>query len=162
MEANKCETCLKNTTSIQCDSCHCLSCKKCSHFINENNFEFQSLLPEELRGKTFCTNCYNNEFEEKFLKYEDILMRAQEVTVYEKKLSSKTRQIPRSEKAIRVVDCPGRKEAILQLAFIAASRDFNTLVDVDLVYKKIANGSYKAKIWTAVGVPAYVEPRRSR
>lgn len=160
MESNTCDVCLANKTPIHCDRCDCFSCKKCSHFINENIFEFQEFLPEHLRGKAFCPNCYTDHIQEEFAKYEDILERAQNIDVYEKKLSSETRLIPRTEKKIKIEGSAGRKDAILQLAFLAASKGFNTIIDVDLVSRKIRNASHKKLVWDGTAMPANVEKKR--
>ena len=123
-------------------------------FIDEDFFEMQSLLPEDLRNKTFCLNCFNQGIDERISRYRDIVEMAKNVDIFNKTQTKETRRIKRIEDPIRVENCDDRQEAVMRLAFIAADKGFKTIVDVDITSKKVGEGkSYKKLVWKGVAVP---------
>jgi hypothetical protein len=153
MSNQNCVVCLKNETSLRCHSCHDFTCKNCSFIIDENRFPFLQLLPAELAHQIFCQNCFNNSISDEIEKYLEILNRARDVNVFDKKQSTETRLIRRIEKPIKVSDCEDREETLLRLAFITAQLGFDTLVDVDISYEKVGDRSYKKFIWHGTATP---------
>ncbi len=153
MKNTECTVCCKNKTALQCDQCSSASCKHCCYFIDENCFEFQSLLPEELQGKIFCPNCYHESISDKIELLQETLRAAKQMDIYGKEQSAETRLIRRQAKLLRIKDCDDRKEILIQLAFLAAQQGFNTLVDVDLRSTKVNNGSYVKTIWSGTASP---------
>ena len=63
----------------------------------------------------------------------------------------------RAAKPFRVDDCTDRDETLMRLAFLAAKADFNALLDVDIVAKKVRNFGYQTSQWQGIGVPARVD-----
>lgn len=154
MEKKVCEVCNKNKTALKCDMCKESSCKQCSEFIDEDCFEFVSLLPENLKNKTFCLNCYGSSVAEDMNMYKDLLEKAKNMDVYSKDQSSETRLIKRIEKPIKIEDCSDRDETLLRLAFLSAQKGFDTMVDVDIRYKKVGEGkAYRKLVWGGSAVP---------
>lgn len=160
MEKQVCDVCLKNKTAIKCDECQCASCKKCSEFTMESFEEIQEMLPENLKAKVFCPNCYMNKYESQFNDFYNTYLQAKDVKIYEKKLSAETRLIPRLEPALSVKDCADERDVMMRLAFEAASKGFNSLLDVEFKSTKSRDGSYKFVVWSGSGVPANVDRRR--
>ncbi len=112
------------------------------------------MLPDDLKNKTFCTNCYNQGVGERITEYFDVVEKAKKVNVFSKIQSKETRRIKRTQPPVKVDDCNDREEALLKLAFLAAEKGFDTLVDVDLKSKKVGEGkTYKKLVWSGVGIP---------
>ena len=150
-----CTICEKNKTALKCYDCGSASCKNCVEFIDEDSVEFVVLLPDELRNKTFCQNCYSQTILDKITKYRDIAARAKQVDVYTKTQTKETRRIKRVEEPLKIVDCEDRDEVLLRLAFLAAEKGFDTLIDVDVTYRKVGEGkSYRKLVWTGTAIPA--------
>lgn len=95
-----------------------------------------------------------NEYEQKLNEFRETYEAAKSVKIYEKKLSKETRLIPRMEPAIRVENCKDTREVMMQIAFEAAKKGFNCLVDVEFKSSKSRDGSYKMLEWSGVGIPA--------
>lgn len=155
-----CSVCTKQKTALMCSQCQCLSCKKCSIFIDESRFEFLSLLPESLQDKIFCPDCFAQEPSSELALYEDTLERAKNVDVYLKDQGKETRLMRRIEKPIRIKDCEDKEELLLQLAFVAAQKGYSTIVDVDLRPTKVGKGTYKKQVWAGSAVPIDTNKRR--
>ena len=142
---------------MKCDDCDCLSCKHCSFIIDGEVFELVSLLPDSIKDKAFCPNCYNDKYGAIFEEQLEILERAKDVNVYSKIQTKETRLIRRIHKPIHIKECEGREETLLRLAFLAAKEGYDTLVDVDLTTQKIGTKSYIRLLWNGVAVP--VDPK---
>lgn len=154
MELVECTLCSKNKTALRCYACAEASCKKCVEFIDEDSVEFVALMPDDLRNRTFCRNCFNQTIAPKISSYQDIARRAKQVDVYSKSQTKETRRIKRVEKPLQIIDCEDREEVLLRLAFLAAEKGFDTLVDVDVRSKKVGEGkSYKKLVWMGTAVP---------
>lgn len=101
----------------------------------------------------FCPLCFNEKAEPILIEYQDILERAKSVDVFDKDQGTETRLIKRTEKPLRIVDCSDRKETLMRLAFIAAQKGFDTLVDTNITSRKVTNGRYKKLVWSGTAVP---------
>lgn len=149
-----CQSCLKNETLLFCSDCLAPSCKKCSCFIDEDEFEYQVLLPEKFKAKTFCSKCFELKALPVLNEYREILVKAKNINVYDITQGSETGRMPRQEKPIVIEECNDREETLLRLAFQAAMKGYNTLIDVDLRSKKVSQGGkYKKLVWSGKGIP---------
>lgn len=153
----ECQTCLNQKTAIKCSECEEATCKTCSYFIDDTIFEYTDLLPENIKDQVFCTPCYHKTADPVLLKYNQFLETAKNINVYGAKQGNETGLIKRIEKPIVVKDCSDREETLMRLAFYAAQRGYDTLVDVDIKSTKVGKGTYKKLIWTGKGVP--VDPK---
>ena len=154
MEVVKCDVCLKNKTALKCSMCSKSNCKHCVHFIDESVFEFLDLLPENLQDKGFCPNCYDDHISEQLSEYLNCMELAKNVNIYTKEQSSETRLMRRDKKPLKIKDCNDREETLLRLAYLAALDGYETLIDVNLVSKKISTGGrYKKLIWDGTAIP---------
>ena len=153
----ECQTCLSQKTALKCSECSEATCKSCSYFIDDTVFDFTDLLPENIKDQIFCTPCYHKIADPVLEKYKDCLEAAKDVNVYGAKQGHETGLIKRLEKPILVKDCSGREEALMRLAFFAAQKGYDTLVDVDIKPNKVGKGTYKKLIWNGVGTP--VDPK---
>ncbi len=160
MAQQTCAICLNTKTSLTCDACADPTCKYCSYFVDETVFEYIDLLPESLRHKKFCQNCYNSQFQTQVEKYLALLKQAKMVTVFTKDQSAECKWMKRLEKPISIVNCDDREETLLRMAFLAVEKGFNTLVDVEIKYTKVGENSYKKYLWSGTGVPVNPPPKK--
>jgi len=154
VEKELCTFCLKLKTPIRCDECGVPTCKHCTSFTDESSFKFSEFLPEKLIDKAFCPNCYDDGISDELGVFQSALARAGQVDVFEKNQGKETRLMRRLEEPVEVKDYPDREGALLYLAFQAALKGFNILVDVDLKSKKVSGGGkYKKLVWSGRGTP---------
>lgn len=154
MERSTCVICNKNKTALRCESCGDVSCKNCVEFIDEDHFAMVALLPEDLKNKTFCLNCYHQGVGERVSRYTAMAEQAKKVDIFSKTQTKETRRIKRIEAPIQVAECEDRDLALMSLAFLSVEKGFNTIVDVEVKSKKLGEGkSYKKVVWTASGIP---------
>ncbi len=88
------------------------------------------------------------------------MQKARNVSMFYKDQGKETRRMSRIEKAITIENCLDKNEIILRLAFRAVENGFNTLVDVDLVSKKVKQGNYQHSVWSGTAVPVTLEPEK--
>jgi hypothetical protein len=93
-------------------------------------------------------------------KYKVLVEKAKDVEVFFSDQGKETRIIRRVEEPVKVENCHDKDETLLRLAFFAAMKDFNSLVDVEIRSEKIKNGNYQTMKWQGVGVPVHVDKRR--
>lgn len=93
-------------------------------------------------------------------KYDDVMEKAKNIHVFEKKQSKETRLVKRLESPIQILRCDDENETILRMAFFAVQRNFNSIIDVETKYKKEKNGSYTNLAWSGTCIPAYVDDKK--
>jgi len=157
MKKEDCQSCFKNKTAIKCSECEDPTCKSCSYFIDDTVFEFAELLPETVKDKTFCTACYHKVADPVLEQYREYLERAKNVNVYSSIQGTETGLIKRIAKPIVIKDCADREETLMRMAFYAAQKGYDTLVDVDIKSAKVGKGTYKKLMWAGTGIP--VDPK---
>lgn len=157
MQKQNCQTCSAVKTAVICDRCSEHTCKRCSFFIDDTVFDYTDFLPEEIKDKVFCTSCYYQDVDAVLVDYKELLEKAKAVNVYSSIQGAETGRIKRIEKPILVQDCDDREETLLRLAFFAAQKDYDTLVDVSIKSKKVGEGAYKKLVWSGTAVP--VDPK---
>lgn len=114
-------------------------------------------MPERLIHKTFCPTCYNNGISSEIDELHRILSLAKEVNIFHKEQGAETRFFKRIEKPVKVENHEDKEEAQLVLAFLAAQRGFNTLVDFELKSKKVKlGGTYTKLVWSGTAIPMNV------
>ncbi len=117
-------------------------------------------MPEELAHAFYCTGCFDDKIHPELAQYEETLDRAKGVLVFMKDQGKETRLIKRKEAQLRILDCDDYDETIMRLAFLAAEAGHNAIVDVDVVSRKVKDGSYQTTKYTGTAVPVSVDPRR--
>lgn len=158
MEKASCQSCFTAQTFLTCNLCEEHVCKSCARFVDEDEFEYPTLLPENIQNKTLCVSCFSKEADPVIEEYKTVLEKAKVVDVYDIKQGSETGLIKRIEKPLRIQDCDDREETLLRLAFLAAQKGYSTIVDVNLKSKKVEQGGkYKKLMWSGSGVP--VDPK---
>lgn len=149
-----CSQCQKPKATLTCETCSEILCKSCAEFISENAFPLLTKRPAEIAHSTYCTACYSNYVLPFIEKYKEIENRAKDIKVFDKTQGKETRLIKKTEDPITVNDCSEYQEALMKLAYLAAEKNFNTLVDVDIKSKKIRIDSYQTSLFFGSGIPA--------
>lgn len=125
--------------------------------MDDTEFDFSAVLPETLKDGIFCPACFHAHAEPVLDQYREHLEKARQVNTYDISQGNETSRIRRIEKPIKVENCGDKKEALMKLAFLAAQKGFDTLVDVDIQQEKVGTGTYKKLIWHGKAVP--VDPK---
>lgn len=161
-----CSVCRAPKARLKCGLCEAAHqvethlCKTCAHLINQDAFALMPEIPAGLAHSVYCPTCYSTSVAEPHRQYLEILERAKNVNVFEKDQKKETRFFSRKQKPVRVEACADREETLLRLAFMAAQGGFNGIIDVDIVPKKVRNGSRQTTSWSGSGIPCSFEERR--
>lgn len=155
-----CCSCLTAKASLECGICHEAVCKKCAQFLGEDSFSFLSKVPQDLSHRVYCPQCFEKNVSAELQEYNQNIERAKNISVYLKDQSKESRLLKRTEAPVQVESCKDRDEVILRLAFMAVLANYNGLVDVDVIGKKIRNGSYQTQNWSGTGIPTHIPDRR--
>lgn len=159
MESSNCAICLKPKPTLTCGVCKDALCKSCAQFLEAGSLSFLSKIPEECAHGAYCTPCFDARIVPVIEAYEETMEAAKRIAVFLKNQSKETRNFKRKEKPLKVTGCDDRDETLLRLAFMAAQANFNALVDVELTYEKVKQGSYQSHIWSGTGIPTNVTGR---
>jgi hypothetical protein len=154
-----CNSCQKPKAALTCGLCQGLVCKSCAQRFKENSFSFFPEIPLELKHRIYCGRCFDSRVAPVVFEYEQTMERAKKVVVYLKAQGEETRLMKRSEKPFKVLNCLDREETLLRLAFFAAQKNFNALIDVELAYKKLRNAGYQTTRWDGAAVPTQLDPQ---
>lgn len=155
---NTCCTCFKPKATLTCGACNEALCKYCAQFLQPEDFAFTLQRAPLLHKDTFCSPCFTELVEPALNKYNETMARAKEIMVFSKIQNKETRFVGRDEDRIHIPECEDRDEVIMRLAYQAADRDFNGVIDIKLATRKVRNGSYQTTVWFGSGVPAQVNP----
>ncbi|MGE0634348.1 MAG: hypothetical protein AB7O96_18175 [Pseudobdellovibrionaceae bacterium] len=160
MEVKVCNTCEKPKATLTCGICECSLCKYCAQILAHDQFSFLPVIPVVLSHQVYCGVCFDREVASEVQNYEQTMEEAKNIHIFFKAQGKETRLIKRNEKPIKISDCADRDEAILRLAFVAAQGKFNSVLDVDVVSKKIRMGAYQTQTYSVTGMPAQVDSRK--
>lgn len=155
-----CCICQKTKTTLTCGCCQQDICKSCTEFVENDHFSFLKTIPPELNHSAFCSTCFTITVSPALVRYDALMEQARQIQVFEISQGKETRLIKRKEAQLSVADCPDRQETILRLAFLAAERGFNAIIDTDIKPKKIRDGSYQHTIWSGTAIPAQITDRQ--
>lgn len=161
MNPSECCDCGKAKAQLVCGACEQSVCKSCAHFVEAESFSFLGEVPEILQKGVYCRGCFEKHVAPAQAAYDSVLNRAKDVNVYLKKQSKETRLIRRLEKPVQVTGCPDRDKTLLRLAFLAAQKGYNGLVDVELGFEKVRDHAYQTCIWFGIGTPVQVDAARN-
>lgn len=157
MSHSHCSSCSKPKAGYTCALCHCELCKRCTRFLGEGTFAFQSNLAAELQHSSYCDNCFETHVAPAQEHYAEILEQAKEVLIFystQKKLPALLSKAP---ERVTVPECEDRDELILHLGFLAAEQGFNSITDVTLLSRVERNGKHQKTYWRGSGHPAQID-----
>lgn len=161
MSKQNCSCGQKAKSGLICGICESPVCKSCTTFLEEGQFSFLETIPADLAHSAYCGSCFSEKVAPELNTYLELIDRAKNILVYEKNQSKETRLLNRHEKPIKVEDCPDKAETMLRLAFFAAKANFNAVIDVDIIGKKVSEGgSYKRTVYSGTGIPTNVQANK--
>jgi hypothetical protein len=156
-----CKNCRSPKAPYHCGICQGCTCKKCTQFLTET-FSYKTNVPEELKHPTYCMNCFDAEVAAPLHEYQQIMEKAKDIIIFRKEQSKITRLLKRKADPYRVEDCEDEDEAVMRMSFMAVEDNYNCLIDIALVSKKVVVGSHKKLIWSGSAVPINIDPDRVR
>lgn len=156
MNKIQCTSCQSTKTTYQCSLCQEHLCKSCVQFNDPTEFSFLPTLSKNLSGETYCQSCYGAHVLPEINAYNELMEKAKEVQVFSKKQLGETRYLSRKEPPIKVADCDDYDETVLRLAFLAAQRGFNGIIDMVVTSAKVKIGGYQTTKWTGTAIPANI------
>jgi hypothetical protein len=154
MEKLVCATCQSPRNLLKCGLCSDPTCKTCAHVLSADAFSFLPKPAEHLTKDVYCNSCFQSKVANDLEAYEKMMTAAGQVDIYYKDQGKETRLIRREGPPYVINECADRDELILRLAFLAAQDGFTTLVDVDIVGKKVRDGTYQTTTYRGSAVPA--------
>lgn len=152
-----CETCRQPNASTECELCANALCEDCVLAPPHGTFSLQATTPAELMKTTYCRFCYDEKVEPAVAKYEETKALAEEVFIF---FTTQRKEIPlirKSKEVLRVPECTDRDETILRLAFMAAGKGFNAVIETEVSAEKIRNHAHQKMRWKGTGVPAMID-----
>lgn len=155
----KCSVCNKNlkSKSLVCGICETDICKNCAEFLSEDSFHYVEVKPVKNDSSCFCQTCYTTDVLPLINNYEETLAKAREVRIFSKSQAKETRLIKKLEEPIVIENGLDEPDVLLKMAYKAAARDFNSIVDVEVKSKKVRTGSYQTSTWSGTGIPVNVD-----
>jgi len=127
--------------------------------MEDGAFSFMKKIPEHLSHTQYCPRCFDEKVAETLRNYETLKESAKNIIIFFRDEGQKTRLFSRKEPVVEVENCHDRNETILRLAFFAAEKNFNAIIDVDLKSHKVMNGSHRYSLWKGSAVPCNLSER---
>lgn len=155
-----CLSCRQPKVTSTCEACAGPLCKKCVQRLDPDAFSFLKKVPEGCSHSVYCRFCYDDKVAAPLEDYLATMARAKEAFVF---FTTQRKEIPllrKSKEVLRVESCPDRDETILRLAFFAAQKGFNAIIETDVRSKKIKDGRYQHFDWSGTGIPAQVDAEK--
>lgn len=157
-ETKNCCVCQGRARGLTCVRCSGAVCKNCAHFISADDFLLAVACGETVPDGTFCHGCFLAEVDSALLAYQAAVKAAEDVFVYYRTEAKESYFIRRTERPLKTTETDDRTKAMLQLAYLTAKAGYNCLVDVQLNSKKKITQGYQKSFWSAIGIPAQVDP----
>jgi hypothetical protein len=157
MSDSTCISCRKPKATLECGLCNESVCKKCSQHLSADSFSFLAEVPEELTHSIYCGNCYDETVAPAMDSYEETMERAKSAFVFFKTQRKEIPLIKKEREVFKVAECPDRDETILRLAFFAAQKDCNAVIEVEVLSEKVRDGAYQTSKWRGEGQAAKVD-----
>ncbi len=155
-EQSLCVTCQKSNAPLECGVCKSAVCKNCADFLAEDAFQYIDERPVILNGLVYCQSCYLSAIAPEIENYNQILAQAEDVRIFDRSQTKETRLMKRNEKPLQVKNCLDPQEATMKLAYLAALKNFNAIIDVDIKTTKIRDGSYQTSECSGIGFPTNI------
>ena len=153
----KCESCRSPDADLRCENCDKALCEDCVLELEHDAFFYMPKKLEVLSHKQYCRFCMDDVVEPELQKYNELLDKAKETFVF---FTTQKKEIPlirKTKEKLSVVECVDRDETILRLAFMAAERGMNAVIEVEVSAQKIRNHAHHKHLWQGTGVPAMVD-----
>jgi uncharacterized protein YbjQ (UPF0145 family) len=157
MNIVNCTSCGKSKAQLTCGICEESICKKCTQFVEESAFSFLKWIPADLSHNAYCPTCHIQKVMPELEKYNDTMEQAKNTAVFMRAQNKEVHRIKRLEEPLEINECEDRNELILRLAFFAAQMGYNSIIDVNVVAKKVRSGSYQTTVYSGTAIPVHVD-----
>lgn len=155
-----CAHCGKSKSPYQCGICNDALCKSCVQFMPDGAFQYLTNRPPEISHNWYCSVCFDNNVGTALATYEEIADRARKISVFDISQGKETRFIKRIEKPVVMESGLDQFDITMRLAYIAAEKNCNALVDVNIKAVKVRDGSYQTTAYSGSGIPTIVDDRK--
>lgn len=152
-----CETCRTPDATEECKLCGNALCEDCVMAPPHGTFSLMAKIPTELSYQCYCRFCYDDKIEPEAQKYEELLARAKDIFIFFKTQKREIPLIRKTKEIMKVTECSDRDETILRLAYMAAEKNFNAVIETDVNYAKVRNAGYQTTNWSGTGIAAQVD-----
>ncbi len=143
-----------------CDGCSEHLCRTCSIIISpEEDFCFEIEPTRKPTGSTFCGLCEDRILNPLREKYAETLAAARQVNVIPKAYRGRVTIIKKGTHILVTGPWADTKQAELALAFLAARKGFNAIINTQVVSKKVRNFGYQRTEYNATALPADINER---
>lgn len=159
MSTTACTICNNPKANVSCRECDSAVCKSCIEFVGDDVFEFDEYTEENSPVGHYCSTCYTTEIVPRLEVYNEIVERAKEVSVFSTEKGKESRLIKRTDVHLKIDECADKEDLIMKLAYMAAKAGYNSIVDMDLVYTKVRDGSFKLANWSGTATAANLNSR---
>lgn len=157
---SSCNHCGKTKAPYTCGCCLDTLCKSCVQFMPDDAFQFLTNRPKEISHNWYCSVCFGQNVVPALAEYEAIAEHARGVLVFDVTQGKETRFVKRLEKPIIIASGADEQDITMRLAYMAAEKNFNALVDVDIKAVKVRDGSYQTTAYSGKGIPTNVTDRK--
>lgn len=155
-----CTHCSKAKAPYQCGCCHDFLCKSCVQFMPDGAFKFMTDKPQEISHSYYCNPCFNLNITDALAKYEEVAERARMISVFDISQGKETRFIRRLEKPITISSGLDAHDITMKLAYMAAEKNYNAIVDLEIKSVKVRDGAYQTTAYSGKGIPTTVDARK--
>ena len=126
----------------------------------DDAFQFMTHKPKEISHNYYCNTCFTNNVGTALATYEEIAERAKGLSVFDVTQGKETRFIRRLEKPMVIESGLDEQDITMRLAYMAAEKNFNALVDLNIKAVKVRDGSYQTMAYSGSAIPANVDARK--
>lgn len=157
---NTCSHCQNKKAPYTCGVCLDAICKSCVQFLPDDALIYAPPETKKSLHPCYCSACFTTSYLPELDKYDSTFKKAQEILVFDKSQGKETRFIRRLEKALTVENGLDQQDVTLKLAYLAASMNYNSIVDVDIKAIKVRDGAYQTTTYTGKGIPTNVNDQK--
>ena len=155
-----CSLCGKSKAPYQCGCCNETLCKSCVQFMPDDAFQFMTHKPKEISHNHYCNPCFDLNVVPALAVYEEIAERARELAVFDVTQGKETRFIRRLERPMVLESGVDAQDITMRLAYMAAEKNYNAIVDLDIKAYKVRDGAYQTTAYSGKAIPVILDTRK--
>jgi hypothetical protein len=159
-ETEKCGSCGSSKLKASCPLCETQVCSKCVVWMPDGAFSFLPERPAVLAHSHYCRDCFADQIEEPWMRYQEDEHKAREAFVFFQSQRAGIPILKREKNTLKVTNNPDRDETILRLAFQAVILGHNAIIDCEVKSQKDRHGGWQKMIWSGSAVAATVDEEK--
>ena len=114
-------------------------------------------IPEPLTHPHYCPECFGSQVAEPLTRYQEVLSAAREAFVFFVTQRKGVPVLKKDKVPVRAEGREDRDEVILRLAFQAAEKGHNAIIECDVKSEKKRNAGWQKMLWSGTAFPATVD-----